>query len=48
MMNKSWQEPGRAEILCAGPDYSISGQPAKLMCEREQPSSDEQALTGYT
>jgi hypothetical protein len=27
MMNESWQEPGGAEISCAGPDHSISRQP---------------------
>jgi hypothetical protein len=26
MMNESWQEPGGAEISCAGPDRLISGQ----------------------
>ena len=26
MINKSWQEPGGAETLCAGPDYLILGQ----------------------
>jgi hypothetical protein len=30
MMNKSWQDPGGAEISCAGPDHLISGQPTAV------------------
>jgi hypothetical protein len=30
MMNESWQEPGGAEISCAGPDRLISGQPTAV------------------
>lgn len=30
MMNESWQEPGGAEISCAGPDGLILGQPTAV------------------
>jgi hypothetical protein len=30
MMNDSWQEPGGAEVSCAGPDHLISGEPTAV------------------
>ena len=54
MMNESWQEqePGGAEISCAGPDRLIPDslrqlRAAKMGCGRYLSNSDRQALTDY-